>query len=50
MTIAFVLGVLVWLNFHLPRGQRAAAWVGLLSGVVLGWVLWMGYLGPRLLP
>ena len=50
VTTAFVAAVLVWLALRLPRGQRFAAWPGLLLGVVLGWVLWMGSLGPTLLP
>lgn len=50
VTTTFVFLVLVWLTVRLPRGQRLAAWVGLLSGVVLGWVIWMGSLGPALLP
>lgn len=50
VTTAFVMVVLVWLAVRLPRGQRRAAWIGLLLGVVLGWVLWLGFLGPALLP
>ncbi|CAA9526599.1 MAG: hypothetical protein AVDCRST_MAG91-2585 [uncultured Sphingomonadaceae bacterium] len=50
VTTAFVATVLVWLAVRLPRGERFTAWIGLLLGVVLGWVLWIGFLGPILLP
>jgi hypothetical protein len=49
-TTIFLIGALVWMGFRLPRGERSAAWSGLVVGTALGWALWMLLLGPMLLP
>lgn len=40
---------LAWLALRLPKGERSAAWPGLLVGTALGWALWFT-VGPVLLP
>lgn len=49
VTAAMVFAVFIWLIFALPKGERAAAWPGLVLGTAAGWALWFG-LGPLLLP
>jgi hypothetical protein len=44
-----VLVTLVWLARALPRGERSAAWPGLLLGTIGGWALWFSA-GPLILP
>ena len=39
-----------WLARYLPRGRRTVAVVSMLAGAVAGTVLYMGYVGPWLLP
>jgi hypothetical protein len=50
LTSALALAVLVWVVLKLPRGRRLPILAALLIGTGLGWYLWMGLLGPRLLP
>jgi hypothetical protein len=47
--IVFVV-VLVCVGTKLPRGERLTAWTGLVTGTLLGWIFWMLFLGPALLP
>ena len=49
-TIIVLVVVLVYVGAKLPRGERLTAWGGLVTGTVLGWILWMVLLGPALLP
>lgn len=42
--------VLIWLSLRLPRGSKLKRSFALLVGTGFGWFLWMGLLGPRLLP
>jgi hypothetical protein len=49
ITSAIPLAVLVWLGLTLPRGRRILFFGALLLGTAVGWYLWMGLLGPRLL-
>jgi hypothetical protein len=49
-TALFLIAILVWIGYRLPRGERIAAWPGLLVGTVLGWALWMGLVGRFVLP
>ena len=50
------LGLLVvvisgaWLARYLPRGRRTVAVVSMLAGAVVGTGLYLGYVGPWLLP
>ena len=39
-----------WLARYLPRGRRTVAVVSMLAGAVASTVLYMGYVGPWLLP
>ncbi len=50
MTSLLVVAVLIWLARYLPKGERPAAWTGLLLGTAIGWFLWLVVLGPILLP
>ena len=45
-------GVAVWVFIarRLPRDDRSAAWAGLILGTLAGWGLWLGVIGPILLP
>ncbi len=48
---SLVLAVVLWsVGRGLFRGERVAAWSGLLIGTALGWAVWMLGLGPLLLP
>ena len=49
-TSLVLIGVLLCIGFKLPRGERTAAWPGLLFGTVFGWALWMLLIGPAILP
>jgi hypothetical protein len=49
-TVLVLVAVLVFVAIKLPRGQRAVAWTGLITGTALGWILWMFLLGPVVLP
>jgi hypothetical protein len=49
-TVLVLVAVLVFVAIKLPRGQRAVAWTGLITGTALGWILWMFVLGPVVLP
>lgn len=49
MTAAMVFLVLAWLAVRLPKGDRAAGWIGLIGGTIAGWGLWFS-LAPLLLP
>lgn len=40
----------VWLARYLPRGRRTVAVVSMLAGAVVGARLYLGYVGPWLLP
>jgi len=48
-TSLLLVATLTWVAVKLPRGERTAAWAGLVGGTALGWVLWMKVLGPVLL-
>ena len=45
-------GVAIWIFIgrRIPKGDRWAAWPGLILGTLFGWGLWLGVLGPILLP
>ena len=48
---SLVLVLVLWAVWRgLRRGERAAAWSGLLLGTILGWAIWMLAVGPLLLP
>ncbi len=47
---AFFFLALIWLAFTLPRGERLAAWPGLILGTVVGWAAWFMLIGPAILP
>jgi hypothetical protein len=49
-TVIVLAAVLVCVGAKLPRGERLTAWAGLLIGTLLGWIFWMFFLGPALLP
>ena len=49
VTAALVLLVLVALIVRLPKGERLAAWPGLVAGTIGGWALWFT-LAPVVLP
>ncbi len=49
-TAVFLIATLVWIAYELPRGERSAAWPGLIAGTGVGWALWMGVVGRVLLP
>jgi hypothetical protein len=49
-TVIVLVAVLVCVGSKLPRGERLIAWGGLVTGTLLGWILWMLFLGPALLP
>ena len=49
-TALVLIATLVWIGYRLPRGERMAAWPGLLAGTALGWALWMGLVGRIVLP
>jgi hypothetical protein len=49
VTAAAVFVVLFWLQFSLARGDKAAAWPGLIVGTIGGWALWFG-VAPLILP
>jgi hypothetical protein len=49
-TVIVLAAVLVCVGAKLPRGERLIAWVGLVTGTLLGWIFWMLLLGPVLLP
>lgn len=50
VTSLLVIAVLFWLARYLPKGERTAAWTGLLLGTAIGWIWWLVVLGPILLP
>jgi len=49
-TVIVFVAVLVCVGTKLPHGERLTAWTGLVTGTLLGWIFWMLFLGPALLP
>jgi hypothetical protein len=49
-TTLLFLGVVWHVNRAVKKGARMTAWIGLLSGTVVGWAAWMLVIGPWLLP
>ena len=49
-TAIVLAGVLICVGVKLPHGERSIAWPGLVIGTALGWIFWMAFLGPTLLP
>jgi hypothetical protein len=49
-TVVVLVAVLVCVGTKLPRGERLIGWAGLVTGTLVGWIVWMFFLGPALLP
>jgi hypothetical protein len=45
-----LVGSWFWLIRSIPRGRRALALASLLAGTAVGLALYIGVVGPRLLP
>ena len=49
-TVLVLAAVVAFVAIKLPRGERAVAWTGLITGTTIGWIFWMLLLGPVVLP